>query len=146
MYSCFFRIFFLMIRRPPRSTRTDTLFPYTTLFRSAHGAVVVEAVAEMGIAADHMRRLQGGAGHRVMDTAALAGDLAARHVRPLLLGVIHEGHTFGNALADDRAGDQGAFAVVSLDQNVVGDARGGGLVLAEPADRTTARQGHSEGV
>src|SRR3546814_1027369 len=30
---CFF---FLMIRRPPRSTRTDTLFPYTTLFRSRH--------------------------------------------------------------------------------------------------------------
>src|SRR3546814_19014336 len=30
-YSSFF---FLMIRRPPRSTRTDTLFPYTTLFRS----------------------------------------------------------------------------------------------------------------
>src|SRR3546814_15166255 len=27
-------LFFLMIRRPPRSTRTDTLFPYTTLFRS----------------------------------------------------------------------------------------------------------------
>src|SRR3546814_1326671 len=32
LYGCFF--FFLMIRRPPRSTRTDTLFPYTTLFRS----------------------------------------------------------------------------------------------------------------
>src|SRR3546814_3633611 len=31
-------IFFLMIRRPPRSTRTDTLFPYTTLFRSHGGA------------------------------------------------------------------------------------------------------------
>src|SRR3546814_13604255 len=30
----FFVLFFLMIRRPPRSTRTDTLFPYTTLFRS----------------------------------------------------------------------------------------------------------------
>src|SRR3546814_18556163 len=28
-------LLFLMIRRPPRSTRTDTLFPYTTLFRSA---------------------------------------------------------------------------------------------------------------
>src|SRR3546814_1798531 len=27
-----------MIRRPPRSTRTDTLFPYTTLFRSSHEA------------------------------------------------------------------------------------------------------------
>src|SRR3546814_4828840 len=31
---------FLMIRRPPRSTRTDTLFPYTTLFRSAAGHAV----------------------------------------------------------------------------------------------------------
>src|SRR3546814_17658610 len=30
-------VFFFMIRRPPRSTRTDTLFPYTTLFRSRHG-------------------------------------------------------------------------------------------------------------
>src|SRR3546814_11389910 len=30
----FLYCFFLIIRRPPRSTRTDTLFPYTTLFRS----------------------------------------------------------------------------------------------------------------
>src|SRR3546814_20741103 len=35
VYVCVF--FFLMIRRPPRSTRTDTLFPYTTLFRSDFG-------------------------------------------------------------------------------------------------------------
>src|SRR3546814_14833630 len=33
-YIALFCFFFLMIRRPPRSTRTDTLFPYTTLFRS----------------------------------------------------------------------------------------------------------------
>src|SRR3546814_6073546 len=33
---CYF--FFLSIRRPPRSTRTDTLFPYTTLFRSRRSA------------------------------------------------------------------------------------------------------------
>src|SRR3546814_14632954 len=32
-------LFFLMIRQPPRSTRTDTLFPYTTLFRSKDGYV-----------------------------------------------------------------------------------------------------------
>src|SRR3546814_4867600 len=32
-----------MIRRPPRSTRTDTLFPYTTLFRSVSGDVAYEA-------------------------------------------------------------------------------------------------------
>src|SRR3546814_20695514 len=31
-----------MIRRPPRSTRTDTLFPYTTLFRSAAGEITAE--------------------------------------------------------------------------------------------------------
>src|SRR3546814_17486542 len=34
LYLFIFFFFFLMIRRPPRSTRTDTLFPYTTLFRS----------------------------------------------------------------------------------------------------------------
>src|SRR3546814_13875208 len=35
--------FFLMIRRPPRSTRTDTLFPYTTLFRSEQVDLRLEA-------------------------------------------------------------------------------------------------------
>src|SRR3546814_11462288 len=34
LISLYYFIFFLMILRPPRSTRTDTLFPYTTLFRS----------------------------------------------------------------------------------------------------------------
>src|SRR3546814_13755507 len=37
--------FFLMRRRPPKSTRTDTLFPYTTLFRSHRGEQVVSGVA-----------------------------------------------------------------------------------------------------
>src|SRR3546814_13822198 len=41
--------FFLMIRRPPRSTRTDTLFPYTTLFRSMFGtAAAVGSSLEAG--------------------------------------------------------------------------------------------------
>src|SRR3546814_20769201 len=39
LYECVsFCFFLLMIRRPPRSTRTDTLFPYTTLFRSIREA------------------------------------------------------------------------------------------------------------
>src|SRR3546814_13485381 len=38
-------VFFLMIRRPPRSTRTDTLFPYTTLFRSAIASVAIASLA-----------------------------------------------------------------------------------------------------
>src|SRR3546814_18055164 len=43
--------FFLMIRRPPRSTRTDTLFPYTTLFRSA-GSVDCCSSTPLGRAVD----------------------------------------------------------------------------------------------
>src|SRR3546814_168322 len=45
LFYLFIYFFFLMIRRPPRSTRTDTLFPYTTLFRSAD-AEVLEALPE----------------------------------------------------------------------------------------------------
>src|SRR3546814_20633841 len=41
-----FGFFFLMIRRPPRSTRTDTLFPYTTLFRSDTARAIRERGAE----------------------------------------------------------------------------------------------------
>src|SRR3546814_10824776 len=39
---CIYIFFFLMIRRPPRSTRTDTLFPYTTLFRSHRAGLDLE--------------------------------------------------------------------------------------------------------
>src|SRR3546814_19511267 len=40
VYICFL---FLIIRRPPRSTRTDTLFPYTTLFRSVFSKLIPDA-------------------------------------------------------------------------------------------------------
>src|SRR3546814_9809423 len=48
---CIFYFFFLMIRRPPRSTRTDTLFPYTTLFRS-----VLREVDRSALAWEWLRR------------------------------------------------------------------------------------------
>src|SRR3546814_8061051 len=55
-------IFFLMIRRPPRSTRTDTLFPYTTLFRSDSLAII-----------DYLNERTGGTkGYWPEDTAARA--------------------------------------------------------------------------
>src|SRR3546814_10639416 len=41
-------VFILMIRRPPRSTRTDTLFPYTTLFRSKGSTDAVTFVRSLG--------------------------------------------------------------------------------------------------
>src|SRR3546814_18757054 len=44
--------FFLMIRRPPRSTRTDTLFPYTTRFRSEAGRLRAAATSEEGAIAE----------------------------------------------------------------------------------------------
>src|SRR3546814_12435634 len=64
-YVVSFCFFFLMIRRPPRSTRTDTLFPYTTLFRSELGPL---------LGADR---------HGVHDLlrAASGGDLGTLHVR-----------------------------------------------------------------
>src|SRR3546814_12981058 len=45
-------VFFLMIRRPPRSTRTDTLFPYTTLFRSERVPVYTGIWPDVRAAAD----------------------------------------------------------------------------------------------
>src|SRR3546814_16404744 len=43
-----------MIRRPPRSTRTDTLFPYTTLFRSAERIAAGLAADDRHILAHHL--------------------------------------------------------------------------------------------
>src|SRR3546814_14243115 len=45
---CSLIVFFLMRRRPPRSTRTDTLFPYTTLFRSLPSQAGAPAMPESG--------------------------------------------------------------------------------------------------
>src|SRR3546814_13932407 len=53
MYLLFF---FLMIRRPPRSTRTDTLFPYTALFRSnaGHAKFRLTLASDLGRAGVHV--------------------------------------------------------------------------------------------
>src|SRR3546814_6186408 len=47
-----------MIRRPPRSTRTDTLFPYTTLFRSDPLQGVFQPVEQRFIAALQFKKIQ----------------------------------------------------------------------------------------
>src|SRR3546814_12946217 len=46
-----------MIRRPPRSTRTDTLFPYTTLFRSDRRASIILAIADAEVRSARTARL-----------------------------------------------------------------------------------------
>src|SRR3546814_7767573 len=60
-----------MIRRPPRSTRTDTLFPYTTLFRSTHR----DAIRDRGL---HL------AAARPTRLAQLPERSAPRRARPIV--------------------------------------------------------------
>src|SRR3546814_4979827 len=91
-----------MIRRPPRSTRTDTLFPYTTLFRShgvaAAGLVVDENarrnLEDLEAAGDRrllglqlLQRLQAPC-QRLLDGGGEARQLA-RLVEGAALGVLH---------------------------------------------------------
>src|SRR3546814_18361959 len=49
-----------MIRRPPRSTRTDTLFPYTTLFRSTHHMDEAERLSDLVHVIDRGRLVASG--------------------------------------------------------------------------------------
>src|SRR3546814_8853122 len=82
-----------MIRRPPRSTRTDTLFPYTTLFRSG----LVEASRPRDIGKAHDEAVAPRSGHGV--------DVGIdRHIGPVMLA-----QQFGNGVADaTEAHDHGA--------------------------------------
>src|SRR3546814_5162752 len=84
-----------MMRRPPRSTRTDTLFPYTTLFRSGHRERGLEAphrqpqpvvrrlVAEVGLVERDVAERGAGAGGRIGAQVGVGAVLfaaeAARH-------------------------------------------------------------------
>src|SRR3546814_9864405 len=73
-FSFFF--FFLMIRRPPRSTRTDTLFPYTTLFRSPHAGVRRRAQTAAAALAEPVDNFS----HQQPGGLAMAGDVRACRV------------------------------------------------------------------
>src|SRR3546814_19300668 len=102
-----------MIRRPPRSTRTDTLFPYTTLFRSDDLVALVPrdrgrfGISPEGIAArDRNRGQNRHAGH----IGILAGALH--------LSQNEEGTIFQHLSADARVLDHVALAQVVGDQRL----------------------------
>src|SRR3546814_1071775 len=107
-----------MIRRPPRSTRTDTLFPYTTLFRS-HAAPVADArdVNFQGVARHH--RL---AETRLVDRHEVY-DLAVRFIPE---GVHHQGGGgLRHRLDDQHAGHHRLGGKVALEELLVdGDVLG----------------------
>src|SRR3546814_12769428 len=75
-----------MIRRPPRSTRTDTLFPYTTLFRSGRsgwpncGPIAACGGPERAVRA--VPRIFPGAAERPADDPEARGPVAADRLRP----------------------------------------------------------------
>src|SRR3546814_948865 len=86
--------FFLMIRRPPRSTRTDTLFPYTTLFRSSGDGHRVVRIGTHALRAGATSTLRGrlrqhsgshsGSGsHRGSIFRPLTGDRSEEHTSEL---------------------------------------------------------------
>src|SRR3546814_1654565 len=89
--------FFLMILRPPRSTRTDTLFPYTTLFRArktGRGAAIVAVAASPRLHPREAARLQfayDAARHLVVKVGAVGGGLgsAAPAVGAAAAGLAH---------------------------------------------------------
>ena len=85
-------------------------------------------------------------GHRVVVAATGAGGLAAGYVHDAFLGVVHHHHAVLDPLADHRAAGRRAVGVEHLDPIVIDDPGLGRVVLAEPDDRTAARQGEHQQV
>src|SRR3546814_4597014 len=81
-------IMFLMIRRPPRSTRTDALFPYTTLFRSPRRLGVARRCAALRV----VERPRGGGGSGAQADRARSSPHRLR-ARPRRLPFRSEEHT-----------------------------------------------------
>src|SRR3546814_15110120 len=86
-----------MLRRPPRSTRTDTLFPYTTLFRSEFlGAPVQQADVRVGALHDFAVHFQDQAQH------AMRGRVLRAEVHGVVADLLPR---LGNVAGEGRAGD-----------------------------------------
>src|SRR3546814_16309956 len=89
-----------MIRRPPRSTRTDTLFPYTTLFRSAHHPLGQQATGERHAPALAFQRLSGPALGVRVGILQVAGVVGATEVVGERDALLAQRGQFGATLGD----------------------------------------------
>src|SRR3546814_876943 len=110
--------FFLMIRRPPRSTRTDTLFPYTTLFRSAFAVEQLEYIPSgMSGCQNHMvgQDLLAGGKLHPHNTTLLLQDISYLAVEMDLTAMVQDGLTH---VLDDVGQLVGADMGAGIDQYV----------------------------
>src|SRR3546814_2394700 len=94
-----------MIRRPPRSTRTGTLFPYTTLFRSAQHVLDHRDFERLGIIIG--RDLDARQGHvllarRLGGEAGVIAPLTRANLEMTFVAVGADDHRYDNAALDDR--------------------------------------------
>src|SRR3546814_12982171 len=99
-----------MIRRPPRSTRTDTLFPYTTLFRSAEDSPELETRALNGPSGER----RGHRAHRLLQALnRIRGNRTRRAHRRLSRYSRAAGrHAIGRASCRDRVSQYVWISVV----------------------------------
>src|SRR3546814_19049890 len=109
-----------MIRRPPRSTRTDTLFPYTTLFRS----VIASAIAFDGEPGQRAQRtgLVAEAGQRLVHRLAERAQALVRGLHPDQRG--EGGLVLLRVLAGGLA--EGGTVALDVEQVVAPDRKSGG--------------------
>src|SRR3546814_12490670 len=106
-----------MIRRPPRSTRTDTLFPYTTLFRSAIDVVKLGLL--VGAAPLRLQRPDRGAEHGNRQTADADSQRASVQARDRArLGAQHQ--RLGRDLARLQRGEVGGVVLADRKSVVTG--------------------------
>src|SRR3546814_16866378 len=131
-----------MIRRPPRSKRTDPLFPYPTLFRSRAGRPAPRC--RRAVPWKLRFQIDGGEAAAGVGLLALAGAAVAEEALVLGAGVAGQGLDGADAGAGEAAGD----VALQVDVEVPGP-RGGaeasGIGGALPTDRTSVVAGKSVG-
>src|SRR3546814_13064377 len=123
-----------MILRPPRSTRTDTLFPYTTLFRSQH-AVFRDALEAVAAMAEHEGKGADEHAHLAMEALhaakALATVLLDETIAAAVMDHVRQRHEVLQRIREDDRARAGAADAVG---------RRGGLGLLEEIGRGTGRE------
>src|SRR3546814_12644958 len=107
----FIFFFFLMIRRPPRSTRTDTLFPYTTLFRSFRASEI--GISDLGDDADERRAVC----NDLLLLVKILADLGeAKTAREVYDAIIDRMFSFGKEAVDSQAFESMSIMLAYLEE------------------------------